>query len=140
MAWIIFACHSGHGGVVNRFLSSKYWMPLARLSYCLYLVSPVIQYNLIASTPHLLNLEISHIVSVSCSTLNLDFSRLLFCFQLHNFLRELSISLVGALALNLLVEQPFSKIAKHLSAGFSCEKQEKTKISQSLEAKTEMTV
>ena len=68
MAWVIYACHSGHGGVVNRFLSSKFWIPLARLSYCLYLVSPVIQYNLISSKPHQLNLDIDHIVSLFCSS------------------------------------------------------------------------
>jgi hypothetical protein len=62
LAWIIYACHLGHGGVVNRFLSSKYWMPLSRLSFCLYLVSTVIQYNLITSTPHQLNFETSHMV------------------------------------------------------------------------------
>jgi hypothetical protein len=62
LAWIIFACHSGHGRVVNRFLSSKYWMPLSRLSFCLYLVSTVIHYNLIASTPHQVNFETRHMV------------------------------------------------------------------------------
>ena len=42
IAWIIFACHHGYGGVVNSFLSIKTFVPLTRLSYCAYLIHPVI--------------------------------------------------------------------------------------------------
>ncbi|XP_055842816.1 nose resistant to fluoxetine protein 6-like [Episyrphus balteatus] len=38
IAWITFACHNGFGGVVNSFLSHPLWQPLARLSYCLFLI------------------------------------------------------------------------------------------------------
>lgn len=62
-AWIIFACHTGAGGTVNRFLSSKYWMPIGRLGLSLYLVHPVLQYNFISSREHAMNLEKFHMVS-----------------------------------------------------------------------------
>jgi peptidoglycan/LPS O-acetylase OafA/YrhL len=42
MAWIIFACHYGYGGVINSFLSVKSFVPLTRLSYCAYLIHPPI--------------------------------------------------------------------------------------------------
>ncbi|RUS86151.1 hypothetical protein EGW08_006099 [Elysia chlorotica] len=43
VAWVIFACVSGNGGIVNTFLSWRAWVPLSRLSYCVYLVHiPVI--------------------------------------------------------------------------------------------------
>jgi hypothetical protein len=94
LAWIIYACHSGRGGVVNRFLSSKYWMPLSRLSFCLYLASTVIQYNLIASTPYQLNLETSHMVrevlEVTSSN-SLERFRNIFHFN-HKLLNILTIS------------------------------------------------
>lgn len=37
IAWIIFACHSGAGGFVNRFLSLPVWKPLARVGLSIYL-------------------------------------------------------------------------------------------------------
>jgi peptidoglycan/LPS O-acetylase OafA/YrhL len=42
IAWIIFACHFGYGGVINRFLSARGFIPLTRISYCAYLIHPVI--------------------------------------------------------------------------------------------------
>ena len=38
ICWIIFACCSGYGGVVNQFLSARAWIPLGRMTYCAYLV------------------------------------------------------------------------------------------------------
>lgn len=38
VAWIVFACIHGYGGFVNRFLSWKVFIPLARLTYVVYLV------------------------------------------------------------------------------------------------------
>lgn len=35
---LIFLCVKGYGGPINAFLSSPYWLPLARLSYALYIV------------------------------------------------------------------------------------------------------
>ncbi|XP_062596125.1 O-acyltransferase like protein-like isoform X2 [Saccostrea cucullata] len=42
VAWIIFACSIGYGGFINTFLSARLWSPLSRLTYCAYLVHPVI--------------------------------------------------------------------------------------------------
>ncbi|CAB3372658.1 Hypothetical predicted protein [Cloeon dipterum] len=39
LAWIIFACHKGYGGPINKFLSLKLWVPLSRLTYCTFLVN-----------------------------------------------------------------------------------------------------
>uniref|UniRef100_A0A0P5TA70 Nose resistant to fluoxetine protein n=1 Tax=Daphnia magna TaxID=35525 RepID=A0A0P5TA70_9CRUS len=38
IAWIIFACSRGYGGFVNRLLSWKGFLPLGRLTYCVYLI------------------------------------------------------------------------------------------------------
>lgn len=38
IAWIIFACSRGYGGFVNRILSWKGFLPLGRLTYCVYLI------------------------------------------------------------------------------------------------------
>ena len=38
LSWVIFACTKGLGGPINTFLSWRAWAPLARMSYCMYLV------------------------------------------------------------------------------------------------------
>ncbi|XP_076183081.1 nose resistant to fluoxetine protein 6-like [Ptiloglossa arizonensis] len=42
VGWILIACVTGHGGMVNKILSWKYLYPLSRLTYCAYLVHPAI--------------------------------------------------------------------------------------------------
>lgn len=42
LAWIVIACCSGHGGYIDSFLSFKLLHPLSRLTYCAYLVHPII--------------------------------------------------------------------------------------------------
>ncbi|XP_046487737.1 uncharacterized protein [Neodiprion pinetum] len=43
IAWMIYACTHGYGGPITRFLSLPFFLPLSRLSYCIYLVHFVIQ-------------------------------------------------------------------------------------------------
>ncbi|KAJ1529620.1 hypothetical protein ONE63_006387 [Megalurothrips usitatus] len=38
-AWIIFACVTGNGGVMQRVLTWRPLVPLSRLTYCAYLVN-----------------------------------------------------------------------------------------------------
>jgi len=38
VAWVIFACLHGYGGIVNSFLSWKVFIPLGRITYCIYLI------------------------------------------------------------------------------------------------------
>ena len=39
ISWIIFACVNGNAGAVNKFLSWKVFMPLGRLTFCMYISS-----------------------------------------------------------------------------------------------------
>ncbi|XP_055546757.1 nose resistant to fluoxetine protein 6-like [Wyeomyia smithii] len=36
--WLIFMCVNGYGSVLDSFLSWTMWQPIARLSYCMYLI------------------------------------------------------------------------------------------------------
>nr|CAD7393862.1 unnamed protein product [Timema cristinae] len=46
VAWIVFSCVAGYGGPVNKLLSWKGWIPLSRLTYCIYLVHlPLIRFQ-----------------------------------------------------------------------------------------------
>lgn len=41
LAWIVIACSTGHGGIVNKFLSATCLYPFSRVTYCAYLVHPI---------------------------------------------------------------------------------------------------
>ncbi|KAF5296750.1 hypothetical protein FQR65_LT19797 [Abscondita terminalis] len=42
LAWITIACSTGNGGPINALLSYRGIYPLSRLSYCAYLIHPVL--------------------------------------------------------------------------------------------------
>lgn len=42
LAWIVIACSTGNGGFLNRFLSATCLYPFSRVTYCAYLVHPII--------------------------------------------------------------------------------------------------
>ncbi|XP_042873772.1 nose resistant to fluoxetine protein 6-like [Penaeus japonicus] len=43
VAWVVFTCHTGNAGVVNKILSYPGWRPLARLTFPMYLAVPLVQ-------------------------------------------------------------------------------------------------
>nr|XP_014286082.2 nose resistant to fluoxetine protein 6 [Halyomorpha halys] len=42
LAWIVVACCCGYGGCINSLLSCRLLQPLSRLTYCAYLIHPVV--------------------------------------------------------------------------------------------------
>ncbi|XP_043488915.1 nose resistant to fluoxetine protein 6-like [Polistes fuscatus] len=52
IAWVVIACCTNNGGIVNRILSWKVWIPLSRLTYAVYLINPIliISVNLYSET------------------------------------------------------------------------------------------
>lgn len=42
LAWIILICETGHGGFIAKLLSWKTFIPLSRLTYCAYLIHPIL--------------------------------------------------------------------------------------------------
>ncbi|XP_035696984.1 nose resistant to fluoxetine protein 6-like [Branchiostoma floridae] len=53
VAWVVFACCVGYGGIITEFLSWSGWVPLSRLTYTAYLVHPIIMhvYTMSLKTP-----------------------------------------------------------------------------------------
>ncbi|XP_072168587.1 nose resistant to fluoxetine protein 6-like [Diadema setosum] len=49
IGWICFACVNDCGGVVNTFLTWNFWIPMGRLTYCTYLIHPLVIYNVLLS-------------------------------------------------------------------------------------------
>ncbi|GBM27824.1 hypothetical protein AVEN_172714-1, partial [Araneus ventricosus] len=85
--------------VVNSLLSWKVWIPLSRLTYCAYLVHPIIQNGYYLSVRRLI--EFSHI------------SVILF------YLGFLIISYTAALATTLLFESPVIRLEKYIRNKFT---------------------
>ncbi|PNF44093.1 hypothetical protein B7P43_G16235 [Cryptotermes secundus] len=95
ISWIIFACVSGYGGPVNAFLSWKFFHPLSRLTYSIYLLHLfIIRIHLISTkTPsHADDLsEVSILFSTMVFTILLAIpASLTFEFPLSALLRLLS--------------------------------------------------
>ncbi|KAK3607208.1 hypothetical protein CHS0354_031705 [Potamilus streckersoni] len=44
LAWVIFSCATGNGGFINTLLSWNAYVPLGRLTYCAYLIHPIVMY------------------------------------------------------------------------------------------------
>ncbi|XP_013390848.1 nose resistant to fluoxetine protein 6 [Lingula anatina] len=44
VGWVIYACCTGYGGFVNTLLSWGAFVPLGRLTYCAYLIHPIIMF------------------------------------------------------------------------------------------------
>ena len=53
MAWIVIACHYGHGGIVSTVLDWSPFIPMSRVSYTAYLIHPGLMYVFVASTRNL---------------------------------------------------------------------------------------
>ncbi|XP_078586014.1 nose resistant to fluoxetine protein 6-like [Branchiostoma floridae x Branchiostoma japonicum] len=53
VAWVVFACCVGYGGIITEFLTWSGWVPLSRLTYTAYLVHPIIMhvYTMSLKTP-----------------------------------------------------------------------------------------
>ncbi|XP_020622131.1 nose resistant to fluoxetine protein 6-like [Orbicella faveolata] len=73
LAWVIFACHRGLGGLVNRILSARFWIPLSRLTYCAYLIHPVVILTLFSSMETVRAYSDVHMVSNILFLLNCSF-------------------------------------------------------------------
>lgn len=94
LAWIVFACHFGFGGIVNSILSHPAWQPLGRLNYCMYLVHMAVQ-------------------TINFGTVRTDayFSD----YRLYlNFWSTFGISVLVAIVLSLSFEAPVLVIEKSL--------------------------
>uniref|UniRef100_A0A7M5UY80 Nose resistant-to-fluoxetine protein N-terminal domain-containing protein n=1 Tax=Clytia hemisphaerica TaxID=252671 RepID=A0A7M5UY80_9CNID len=42
VVWVLYACHNGFAGVINSFLSWRFWIPLSRLTFGAYLLHPLV--------------------------------------------------------------------------------------------------
>lgn len=108
IAWIIFACLKGYGGIVNKFLSWKAFVPLGRLCFCMYLTSGHVQTLLHGR----LNVPIKW---DDYTTVNIYFAHLV-------------MSSIVAFFATLLFESPFMILHKLLFEGLAARGNEKGRV------------
>lgn len=93
---IIFICHRGYGGIVNSFLSWKYFTPIAKMGLSFYLASAGIQYMRLAVRSEPQSIE---------GALDVIF----------NYLTDILIALPPIISLYFTIEAPFTRIGKILA-------------------------
>jgi peptidoglycan/LPS O-acetylase OafA/YrhL len=73
IGWLVFACSTNHGGLVNKILSWSYWTIVARLSYSAYLIHTIIiqvqVYNRLSTIHYQTSLIFNSFISQTIVTL-----------------------------------------------------------------------
>lgn len=92
LAWLIYVCETGHGGFLTKLLSWKLWIPLSRLTYCAYLVHPMLIHGYYQSYQKAFHF--TELVAVT------------------NFMGFLLMSYGLAFAFSLVFESPFMNLEK----------------------------
>ena len=116
IAWIIFTCFLGLHKYLNTFLSSKYWIPITRMGLSIYLIHPVVQFNIVMQQSDTISFNFPQMVSY---WILLDSKKVFlinhFRKQLANFTIEVIITIFCAIVMFLTVEEPFSLIGKFIT-------------------------
>ncbi|XP_076359441.1 nose resistant to fluoxetine protein 6-like isoform X2 [Tachypleus tridentatus] len=108
IGWLTFVCVTGNGGIVNKILSWRAWIPLGRITFLTYLIHPLVQMTLVAHVKE--RLQADQYVAVYL------FSGLLLA------------SLTMASFLSVLVDMPFRELEKVVVSTFrKCSKSEQRK-------------
>nr|CRZ23040.1 BMA-NRF-6 [Brugia malayi] len=96
LAWITFACATGYGGAVNNILGWRAWIPLSRITFCAYLIHPILLQIYYLSRPHAF-----HFTTVY---------QMASFFQLYQFAIAVAMAYFTGLFLSLAFEVPVSNL------------------------------
>jgi hypothetical protein len=92
VCWIIFDCQRNPQGIVNKFLSGAFFKVISKLGYSIYLISPIVQYYVVSSNKHPIEID--------------------FWTMCLNFITDLAKAFPAVVVVYLLIEEPFSQIGK----------------------------
>lgn len=90
IAWIIYACHHGRGGIIKWFLELSLFQPLAKMSLSIYLTHRVYQIITIATIKQPVWISIPNLI--------------------HAFFGDVFASILIGIAVFLFVESPFASL------------------------------
>ncbi|XP_017880967.1 nose resistant to fluoxetine protein 6-like [Ceratina calcarata] len=69
IAWLVLMCITNHGGILNKFLTLRAWVPLGRLTYCAYLINPFIIVSLHRANSYSLYIDVLSVGSIGLGVL-----------------------------------------------------------------------
>ncbi|XP_044019837.1 nose resistant to fluoxetine protein 6-like [Aphidius gifuensis] len=64
IGWIVVASSTNHGGLVNKLLSMEIFIPLGKLTYCAYLINPIIVSTIYLGADVSLHMELFLLVPI----------------------------------------------------------------------------
>ena len=103
LAWITFASAHNYGGLVSWFLSLKVWVPFSRLTYCAYLVHPIIIAIFYGSRHQTFDFSLYLIVSITLLTY--------FYFSVTDYTDFLGLTLLILILILILLLQLYFSIS-----------------------------
>ncbi|XP_034937796.1 nose resistant to fluoxetine protein 6-like [Chelonus insularis] len=65
IAWILVACSTNHAGIVNSFLSFKFWIPISRLTLSAYLLNPIVTQSIFLLSERSLHIEMLNLIALA---------------------------------------------------------------------------
>ncbi|CAG4940148.1 unnamed protein product [Colias eurytheme] len=71
--WLIIACATGNGGILGKFLAWRFLVPIAKLTFCAYLVNGIIELYYVGQLRHPLHITFFTIAANAISHLVLTF-------------------------------------------------------------------
>ncbi|XP_068628049.1 nose resistant to fluoxetine protein 6-like [Battus philenor] len=72
-SWLIIACATGNGGIFNKLLTWKVFVPISRLTFCAYLVNGIVELYYVSQLRHPLHVTFFTMVANSIAHLTLTF-------------------------------------------------------------------
>ncbi|XP_013161803.1 PREDICTED: nose resistant to fluoxetine protein 6-like [Papilio xuthus] len=72
--WLIIACCTGNGGILNKLLTWKVFVPISRLTFCAYLVNGIVELYYVSQLRHPLHVTFFTMVANSIAHLVLTFN------------------------------------------------------------------
>lgn len=64
IAWIIYSCCNGWNKRLNSFLSWRYWLLISRLGLSIYLIHPILQFNMVIARKEEISFDIVNMVMI----------------------------------------------------------------------------
>lgn len=120
---IIFICHLGYDGVINRFLSSKYWIPISKMALSIYTITIHVQFNVNLSRKDSIayeNFTYEFVSLFKILSIYLRIKKIFFKKKFPELVRDLLSSILPVMIGYLVFEEPFARIGIIL-----CESDEK---------------
>ncbi|XP_046843813.1 nose resistant to fluoxetine protein 6-like [Xenia sp. Carnegie-2017] len=92
VAWVTYACHFGYGSYINEYLSARFWIPLSRLTYSVYLIHMIVIHYMLYAANGSMHYSIA--------------------FTVYYFLASVVLSFAGGYILAVVIEFPVENLEK----------------------------